>query len=50
MQIADYKTYLIAKEQQDINNRRKLLGHIKMSECVVLIKKYMRFRQTVTLL
>ena len=26
MQIADYKTFLIKKVQQDINNRRKRLG------------------------
>ena len=30
MQIADYKTYLIKKVQQDINNRRKRLGQNKV--------------------
>ena len=30
MQIADYKTFVLKKVQQDINNRRKRLGQNKV--------------------
>ena len=39
MEIADYKTYLIKKVQQDVNNRRKWLGQNKAKNIIFLGQK-----------
>ena len=39
-QIADYKTFLIKKVQQDINNRRKRLGQNKVKILIKQSQKY----------
>ena len=40
METADYKTYLINKVQQDINNTRKRLSHNKVKILLKQSQKY----------